>query len=355
MAHGGDGAARRDQDAAPERAPQQPVQPAYPPPAYPPAAQPHGHPWPTHGQPHYPPVYPPQPGQPAPPYPPQPYPGQGQPYPHATAHNYPQATTQQFPVASPHPAQPGQAPPPPPRDRRILIAVAAGVVIVLLFVAGGFGIAELLSGGEPAPSDTSTAAPTPSEDAPDQSAPPSAPPSGDQVDISARSTDPKPLTLDEVYPGTTIAFNGAAYRIHGKDTVADCRTAADGALGAALAARGCSQVVRATAADESGQYLVTVGIANLPTQADADQIYQLMEDAAENGYFKRLSGTGPAKDFAATRDSVIGSMARGHYVIFAIGARGGTSGASLADEQLKTALKDLRLYSNERITRRSFG
>jgi hypothetical protein len=233
--------------------------------------------------------------------------------------------------------------------------VAAGIVIVLLFVAGGFGVAELLSDGEPAPSETSTAAPTPSEDVPDPSAPPSTPPSGDQIDISARSTDPKPLTLDEVYPGTTIAFNGAAYRIHGKDTVADCRTAADGALAAALAARGCSQVVRATASDASGQYLVTVGIANLPTQADADQIYQLMEDAARNGYFKRLSGTGPAKDFAATRDSVIGSMARGHYVIFAIGARGGSSGASLADEQLKTALKDLRLYSNERITRRSFG
>jgi hypothetical protein len=229
-----------------------------------------------------------------------------------------------------------------------------GIAVLALLVGGGIGVALLVNGPEP----KETAAPAPEPSAPSVTASPTEAPSpastgSAQIDIGARSTDPKPLTVAEVFPGQTVSFNGSTYRIHGTEATSNCKNGAYGQLATALGTAGCSQIVRATVADPSSQYLVTVGIANLPTQAASDDIYELLEDPAKNGYFTRLSGTGPAKDFASSRDTVIGSLARGHYVIFAIGGRAGSTGASLADEQLKTALKDLRLYANETLTARS--
>jgi len=238
--------------------------------------------------------------------------------------------------------------------------VAAGVTLLLLLAVGGVGIALLTD--EPKAETPALSSPTPTPSAPAQS--PSTPPSASDsssepgsplTDISSRATDPKPLTTAELFPEPTIVFNGTGYRVLGRKAVTNCRTAADGKLATAIMVSGCSQVVRATVAHPGGQYLVTVGVVNLPSQAAADQIYRLLDDPGRNGYFKRLNGTGIARNFEENRDTVVGSLARGHYVIFAVGGRAGSTSASLADEELKATLKDMRLYTNEAITKRSFG
>ncbi len=302
-------------------------------------------------------------------------PGQGQPAydPEATqvVPGFPQAPPQVPPPG--YPPQPGYAPhpgyapvgpppePEPPSGPSRRTIVLLGVAIVALLTAGGVGVGLLLSSGQ-SPDDTTTAPPTgeptpstsPStQPASDTPPPPSPGATGTNVDISARASDPAPLTVAEVFPGKAISFNGATYTVHGTEAATDCKKASDATLGPALATAGCNQIVRATVSDPSNQYLVTIGIANLPTRLAADDVYERVEDPAKNGYFARLSGTGPAKDFAANRDTVVGSLARGHYVIFAIAGRPGTTGASLADEQLKTALRDLRQYANEVVSKRS--
>jgi hypothetical protein len=258
------------------------------------------------------------------------------------------------------PAYGQPAPPPAPGKKRgALLAVAAGVVVLLLLAAGAIGIA-LLTDEEPRPEPTTAAPastepePAPASAAPSPSVAPSPSAGATLTDLSSRATDPRPVTVAELFPDPTIAFNGTTYTVLGTDAATNCRETADGKLATALVVAGCSQVVRATVAHPGKQYLVTVGVVNLPSTAAADQIYRLLDDPGSNGYFKRLNGAGVARDFAANRDTVVGSLARGHYVIFAVGGRAGSTGASLADEQLKATLKDMRLYSNETITKRTF-
>jgi len=300
-------------------------------------------------------------GQPVYPAPTHPYSQPGQPpqpaghYPPPNPYRPP--PTQAFPGAY----QPYGQPPaePPPASRRGWLIAGVAVAVVVLLALGGVGVSALLTSDGPKPKETTAADPEPTAASPaptpsDAASPAPSPTGPSQSDIASRATDPKPLTLAEVFPGRAITFNGTTYQILGRDLVTDCGTAAGGNLSTALVSARCNQIVRATVTDPSSQYLVTVGIANLPDEAAADQIYKLLDDPAKNGYFNRLNGTGKAKDFASTRDTIIGSLARGHYVIYAVGGRAGSTSASLADEQLKTTLKDMRLYANESITKRSF-
>ena len=75
------------------------------------------------------------------------------------------------------------------RRRDVRMAVGVLVLAAVAVLAPHVRVGS----GQPAPRETSTAAPTPSEEDANPSAPASTPPSGDQVDIGARSTDPKVL------------------------------------------------------------------------------------------------------------------------------------------------------------------
>jgi hypothetical protein len=251
--------------------------------------------------------------------------------------------------------QPGYTPPPLRTGSGTIIAIVAGAIVFILLICGGAGVALLLTSGdnEPKPGRTAAASPGPSTTAGTPTTESSAP--GEPLsDITSRTTDPEPLTLAELFPNPTILFNSSTYTVLGRDAAANCRLAADGKVSNAVVVAGCSQVVRATVKDPTSQYLVTVGVANLPDEAAAEEIYQLLNDPTGNGYFTRLNGTGLARGFEDERDTIVGSLTRGHYVIFAVGGRADSKEASLADERLKNALKDMRLYANEIIDKRAF-
>ncbi|HLU43987.1 MAG TPA: hypothetical protein VKZ67_03065, partial [Natronosporangium sp.] len=95
-------------------------------------------------------------------------------------------------------------------------------------------------------------------------------------DISSREADPVPLTVDEVFPTDEIIINPAepGYEILATQESDDCGVAAADELAELLEKLGCSQVVRATLRSPTDGYLITGGILNLATEADAERAYQ---------------------------------------------------------------------------------
>ena len=75
-----------------------------------------------------------------------------------------------------------------------------------------------------------------------------------------------PAVLDEGAAPLTLS----ARRI-GIARQASCRAATDAAAAAVLVRNGCSAVLRATYADGTSSYVVTVGVAVLPSTAQADR------------------------------------------------------------------------------------
>jgi len=64
---------------------------------------------------------------------------------------------------------------------------------------------------------------------------------------------------------------------------ASCRAATDAAAAAVLARNGCSAVLRATYTDGTSSYVVTVGVAVLPSTAQADRAVHELGDLRESG------------------------------------------------------------------------
>jgi hypothetical protein len=151
-------------------------------------------------------------------------------------------------------------------------------------------------------------------------------------DISSRSVDPEPLTVDEVFPTSEILINPeeppyALLGTHGSD---DCTIAAADALADLLRELDCSQVVRGTLRSPGGDYLVTTGVFNLVDEDQADRAYdeivQLIE--AQTGRFLGMIA-GEGTDPIVLSQTHSGWDYRGHYLIYAVIAR--SDGADFTD------------------------
>jgi hypothetical protein len=196
-----------------------------------------------------------------------------------------------------------------------------------------------------APQSPAAPGPTPS-DAPGNTGSP-------KGDTSSRATDPKPLTVAELFPTPTILYNNSTYTVLGKHSAVSCGAVADGNVAAALTKNGCNQVVRGTVKDPTSRYIFTVGVANMPTRAAAAQVFTLLGMPDKNGFFSRLNGTDIARGFENNRATIVASFTHGHYVIFGIGGRAGTNTASLSDTRLSAGLKDMRFYVDQVISKRA--
>jgi hypothetical protein len=100
---------------------------------------------------------------------------------------------------------------------------------------------------------------------------------------------------------------------------ATCRAAADPAAAAVLVRNGCSAVLRATYTDGTKSYVVTVGVAVLPSTALAATAVKELSRAADVGGIAPgvrsvpLKGT-PAAWFTSQRRQLTGSIWGGTYV-----------------------------------------
>jgi SAM-dependent methyltransferase len=104
-----------------------------------------------------------------------------------------------------------------------------------------------------------------------------------------------------------------------------CKAATDAAAAAVLAGDGCSAMLRATYADGTDSYVVTVGVAVLPSTSQAAEADDELNDAPQTGGI--LPGVhaltfknSPAAWFTDARRQLTGSARAGTYVaLYAVG------------------------------------
>lgn len=151
-------------------------------------------------------------------------------------------------------------------------------------------------------------------------------------DIGSRSADPKPLTVAEVFPAKqlSIAAQLPAYQVLGTQSQKNCKVATEGRMTALIDAVGCSQVIRATLRSPTKAYLVTGGVFNLASSADAKRAYELTKQLidAKQGRFKGYVTTASTKTLALSATH-LGWDYRGHFLVYCVIAR--ADGKEFAD------------------------
>ena len=213
--------------------------------------------------------------------------------------------------------QPGRRGMPPPRRHSLPLLFGGGAVALVVLAAAGVGLSKLVSGGGGDGESTHTGA---TGAAPSQAgARPS--PSGSVLPtgplgamLKSRSTDPRPLTLREVFNRKAFTVNGVRYVMTTWQATRACgRTAHGTKLVAALRAGGCNQVLRASFARADGKLVGTVGIANLRT-ARAAAITAKVANTVKDTYLKPLPGRGTTRNLG-NGIAYASAESRGHYVV----------------------------------------
>lgn len=219
----------------------------------------------------------------------------------------------------PGPPGPPYGPPPGTSGGKKTGLIIGGIVAAVVILGGG-GTAVALavhSGGDPAPkpsrtgaqptagSPASTAAPTPTSTAPGDSR---------WLKIANRTTDPKPLTIAELFDRSRVSDHGRSYRevIHGAST--NCAATVTGArIKAAETAGHCTQLLRATYLRADRKVMGTVSISNLSTYAAAHHAF--LAAAGGQQYVTPLPGKS-GRTARLGKGAALGiRQVRGHYLI----------------------------------------
>jgi hypothetical protein len=162
------------------------------------------------------------------------------------------------------------------------------------------------------------------------------PPATVPRDISSQEVDPEPLSVDEVFAEEEIVVNPAEppYTVLATEQSEDCGVAAADGMAGLLDDLGCSQVVRATLRSPTEAYLITSGILNLATEADADQAYTDIKPQIEDGsgrFLGLLAGDG-TEPIVLSETVAIWDF-RGHYLMYTLIARADGEEFSDADNR----------------------
>jgi hypothetical protein len=194
------------------------------------------------------------------------------------------------------------------RDKKRWI-IGAAVVAGIVVVGGGTALA-LTSGGGGTPKPTAT---------PQAAAPPKATvnptPSPTETGVGdrlrSRTTDPRALTLNEIFKARTFKAGGRTYAMTIRRTALKCADGVHGTSFRKIVVRGgCNQVLRATFGN--GKFVGTIGILNLRSQAAA----QAAEKAShpKDAFIIPIPGTGSTKKIGHGL-SLTTAEVDGHYLI----------------------------------------
>jgi hypothetical protein len=127
--------------------------------------------------------------------------------------------------------------------------------------------------------------------------------------IDQRSKDPRPLTVDEVFPASARSLPAPGGKggltLGGKRLDTDCAEAVWGTgVGDVLHKGGCTQAVRGVYRGD--RYGMTVAVFNMTAAESADRLAQVLGQGG--GFVKPLGGFG--RGFSMAR-----GVAMGHYVV----------------------------------------
>ena len=155
-------------------------------------------------------------------------------------------------------------------------------------------------------------------------------------DISSRTVDPEPLTVDEVFPTERIVINASEgpYRLLGTHDSKNCTVAAADELADLIDSLDCSQVIRGTLRSPNRDYLITTGVFNLATADEAGLAYEAIDPVIEN-QTGRLLGllAGEDTDAIVLAQTQTGWDYRGHFLIYAVIARADSAAFTAADDR----------------------
>lgn len=183
----------------------------------------------------------------------------------------------------------------------VVAAVAVvGVIAAVALTSGGGGKAPAAAPTTPPPP-TPTVNPTPS---------PTETGRGDR--LTSRASDPKPLTLNEVFKVRSFKAGGKRYVMTARRSERKCAPPTHGALfRKALAKAGCTQVLRATFSNGS-KLIGTIGVLNLRTQTAAETVQAASRQ--KDAFILALPGAGTTKKIGQGL-SLTTAEVDGHYLI----------------------------------------
>ncbi|MGH3243326.1 MAG: hypothetical protein ACRDNL_23305 [Spirillospora sp.] len=204
------------------------------------------------------------------------------------------------------PGPSGGGPTPPERRRNLPLVIGGAAAAGLLLIGGGVALSAALKDDSEPPSKTTAskqpqATPTPTQ-------PVLAP-----VKLQSRTTDPKPLTLKEVFGTGKFKVGKYKYVRTAAAATKNCTAVAGGTrLDKAIKKGGCTQALRATYALSTGSLIGTVGVFNLETEDAAKLAVKAAAD--KDAFLLALPGKGISKTNG--KGEALGtSQARGHYLV----------------------------------------
>ncbi len=158
-----------------------------------------------------------------------------------------------------------------------------------------------------------TTDPTSGAGDPTASAQPTNPPPGTAGGLlQNRKTDPRPLSLGEVFRKKKFTEKGITYLMSVRKK-ATCKESVHGkALQAALVKGRCTQFLRATFTTAGGKMIGTVGVANLANAAAATKAAKAA--TAKDAYVIAVPGKGVTSKIGQG-DALGAAWSRGHYLI----------------------------------------
>ena len=206
--------------------------------------------------------------------------------------------------------------PPGPRRWPKVVAALAAVVVLAGLLAGSYLLVRRTGGnGQPAAGPSTHAHPTTGSPTPERS----------PIDVTTRTTDPRPLSVSEVFGDDELrpdAGRDAVYRVLARGTeLRHCADAASGQVGAVLGRYQCSQVIRATVSTPSKGYVATAGIANLADSDGAQDATDAIKKLGKSGHGAFTALPAPGAKGLATAPTVFTLQPYGHYLLYVVVGR----------------------------------
>jgi len=197
------------------------------------------------------------------------------------------------------------------RGKRPLVLAALAVVLVGIAAAAVYVFALK---PKPAADSATSTGPLPSPGTTSAATAACVKQLGEYCHIELRTDDPKPLTLDEVYPPafTNETDHGSFTRVGTKlDTT--CSNAVIGQdLVTALQNAKCNQVLRASYVSGDNKIMGTIGVANLSTTNEAHEAGRLV---GTNDFVAPLSTTSGVGKKLGQGTGIVEAEYKGHYLI----------------------------------------
>lgn len=208
-------------------------------------------------------------------------------------------------------------PPQEPRKKRTALYVALALVPALAVA----GAAYVVLGGSDAekrppqsPMAAIPSAPPSAEETP-ASAPETPPAKPSPPNVDNAKTDPKPLSVREIFPSKRIRLDGREFVLDRKSLNLRCDYAANGAMARMLVKQKCQGLVRSTYVTGDGRIGVTVGVVAMPTKKIALAIQRNGTPARKGNWFTALPGK---RSKAVTRTGGHTALnTYGRYILYA--------------------------------------